>query len=358
MIEEATRVFGDRPKIAVGFIGVGYFLDDDTLEKLGHALHAWCAPGSVMAFSSPYETKVLSPEERRAADEISARFRAARMAVYGRPPSASPSCSPLETRGRPPAGAMAGRREPAPQRRLARVLRLDVWNALLALPRGMNSTIAIRADELTPSVLDALRRRALENVNTLSPLRLPEVARRIVDGLIRFSSNGDALAAEEVGRQCATIGLALQSFFAAGRALSQTLSLQGETREDAVARGLLVSDFIGAAVFGIRAVAYETSSAQREKLEQALQEATNREHESLRDVIRELSTPVVPIADRVLLLPLVGAVDMERSSLIMERLLEAIVAHRAEVVLMDVTGVPSIEPDVAVRLFTVARSAP
>ncbi len=221
----------------------------------------------------------------------------------------------------------------------------------------MNSTIAIRADELTPPVLEALRRRALENVNTLSPLRLPEVARRIVDGLIRFSANGDALAAEEVGRQCATIGLALQSFFAAGRALSQALSLQGETREDAVARGLLVTDFICAAVFGIRAVAYETLSGQREKLEQALQEATNRENESLRDVIRELSTPVVPIADRVLLLPLVGAVDMERSSLIMERLLDAIVAHRAEVVLMDVTGVPSIEPDVAVRLFTVARSA-
>lgn len=86
LIEEATRVFGDRPKIAVGFIGVGYFLEDDTLRKLGRALHAWCAPGSVMAFSSPYETKALTPEERKAADEISARFRSARMALHGRPP--------------------------------------------------------------------------------------------------------------------------------------------------------------------------------------------------------------------------------------------------------------------------------
>jgi O-methyltransferase involved in polyketide biosynthesis len=86
LIEAATRVFGDRPRIAVGFIGVGYFLDDDTLTKLGSALHAWCAPGSVMAFSSPYETKALTPEERRAADEISARFRDARMTLYGRPP--------------------------------------------------------------------------------------------------------------------------------------------------------------------------------------------------------------------------------------------------------------------------------
>jgi anti-anti-sigma regulatory factor len=221
----------------------------------------------------------------------------------------------------------------------------------------MSEFIEIRAAELTAPVLAALRRRALENVNTLSPLRLPDVARRIVDGLVRFAVNGDALAAEDVGRQCATIGLALQSFFAAGRALSQTLSLQGATREESEARGLLVTDFICAAVFGIRAVAYETLSQQREKLEQALQEATKREHEGLRDVIRQLSTPVVPVADRVLLLPLVGAIDMERSSLIMERLLEAVVAHRAEVVLMDLTGVPSIEADVAARLFTIARSA-
>ena len=66
---------------------------------------------------------------------------------------------------------------------------------------------------------------------------------------------------------------------------------------------------------------------------------------------------MVPIADRVLLLPLVGEIDLERSSLIMERLLEAVITHRAEFVLMDVTGVPSIEVEVAVSLFAVARSA-
>jgi hypothetical protein len=46
LIEEATRVFGDRPKIAVGFIGTGFYLDDEALTKLASALHAWCAPGS------------------------------------------------------------------------------------------------------------------------------------------------------------------------------------------------------------------------------------------------------------------------------------------------------------------------
>lgn len=87
LIEEATRVFGDRPKIAVGFIGVGYFLDDDTLTKVARALHAWCAPGSVMAFSTPHETKELTPEELQTSAEIMARFKAARMEVFGRPPA-------------------------------------------------------------------------------------------------------------------------------------------------------------------------------------------------------------------------------------------------------------------------------
>ncbi len=221
----------------------------------------------------------------------------------------------------------------------------------------MSSAIEIRADELTGPVLEALRRHALDNVSTLSPLRLPDVARRLVEGLAHYAVDEDASAAEELGRKCASMGLALKSFFAAGRALTKTLATQGETRDEAITRALLVADFTGAAVYGIRAVVLEIFARERGTLEQAVQEAANREHESLRRVIRELSTPVVPIADRVLLLPLVGAIDIERSSLIMERLLEAVVAHRAEIVLMDVTGVPSVEVEVAVRLFAVARSA-
>ena len=221
----------------------------------------------------------------------------------------------------------------------------------------MSSTIEIRADELTGPVLAALRRHALENLSSLSPLRLPDVARRLVEGVASYATNEDARAAEEIGRQCASQGLVLQSFLAAMRTLLKTLAAQGETPDEAIARALLVTDFTGAAVFGMRTVTLEIFARQRGTLEAALQESANREHENLRRVIRELSTPVVPIADRVLLLPLVGEIDLERSSLIMERLLEAVITHRAEFVLMDVTGVPSIEVEVAVSLFAVARSA-
>ena len=46
-----ARFFGDERRIAVGFIGLSYFLPDETLVNLVQRLHAWCAPGSIMAIS-------------------------------------------------------------------------------------------------------------------------------------------------------------------------------------------------------------------------------------------------------------------------------------------------------------------
>ena len=61
----------------------------------------------------------------------------------------------------------------------------------------------------------------------------------------------------------------------------------------------------------------------------------------------ELSTPVVQIWDRIICLPLIGALDSRRSQLMMERLLERIVKTRAEVAILDITGVPTVDTQVA-----------
>lgn len=222
----------------------------------------------------------------------------------------------------------------------------------------MSSLIEIGgAEELVAPTLQALRPHALENRSTLSPLRLQEVARLLAEGLVRFAATADKPAAEALGTKVIMMGLAISGLLGAMHGFTEVLCAQGATREETAARALLVSDFASALILGMRVGEYQLFDAQRSTLERVLHETTEQERENLRLVIRELSTPVVPLADRVLLLPLVGAVDIERSSLILERLLAAIVAHRAQVVLMDVTGVPSIEVEVAVRLFTVARSA-
>ena len=73
--------------------------------------------------------------------------------------------------------------------------------------------------------------------------------------------------------------------------------------------------------------------------------------------IRELSTPVLQIRDRLLLLPLIGMIDTHRASLITENLLKAIRANRGKVVVMDITGVATIDSMVANHLMQTVSAA-
>jgi rsbT co-antagonist protein RsbR len=73
--------------------------------------------------------------------------------------------------------------------------------------------------------------------------------------------------------------------------------------------------------------------------------------------IEELSTPVLQIRDRMLLVPLVGVLDTQRARLMTEQLLHAIRAHRARVVVIDITGVPAVDSRVANHLFQTVAAA-
>jgi rsbT co-antagonist protein RsbR len=73
--------------------------------------------------------------------------------------------------------------------------------------------------------------------------------------------------------------------------------------------------------------------------------------------LRELSTPVLELDDRVLVVPLVGALDVDRIRALNERLLERISAVRALVVIFDVTGIPVIDTAIAHELLNTAAVA-
>jgi len=75
------------------------------------------------------------------------------------------------------------------------------------------------------------------------------------------------------------------------------------------------------------------------------------------EAIRELSTPVLQIRDRLLLLPIIGVVDTHRAHLIMQNLLAEVRAKRAKVVVMDVTGVATIDSKVANHLLQTVAAA-
>ncbi|WP_231511163.1 STAS domain-containing protein [Chondromyces apiculatus] len=99
---------------------------------------------------------------------------------------------------------------------------------------------------------------------------------------------------------------------------------------------------------------------ERRKVEQLNAERTALQQELIRTqqaALRELATPLVPLADGVIAMPLVGAIDTERAAQIMETLLDGVTAQSARVALLDVTGVRTVDTQVAGALIRTARAA-
>lgn len=75
------------------------------------------------------------------------------------------------------------------------------------------------------------------------------------------------------------------------------------------------------------------------------------------NMLIDLSTPVLKVWDDVVLLPLIGSIDGDRATQIIENLLEAIVYNRAKVAVIDVTGVSVIDTYVAQHLMKTIAAA-
>jgi rsbT co-antagonist protein RsbR len=75
------------------------------------------------------------------------------------------------------------------------------------------------------------------------------------------------------------------------------------------------------------------------------------------EAIRELSTPVLQVRERMLILPMIGVVDAQRARQLTEQLLRGIRGNRAKVVVIDITGVPSVDSKVANHLVQTVEAS-
>jgi anti-anti-sigma factor len=72
---------------------------------------------------------------------------------------------------------------------------------------------------------------------------------------------------------------------------------------------------------------------------------------------RQLSIPIAPIHDGVLVVPLVGALDDYRAQVLTHRILDAISQSRTQLLLLDISGVDGVDGDVAGRLLQTVKAA-
>lgn len=72
--------------------------------------------------------------------------------------------------------------------------------------------------------------------------------------------------------------------------------------------------------------------------------------------LRELSTPLIPISDTVVIMPLIGTIDSTRAQQVLETLLEGIAQHQAAIAILDITGVQVVDTQVANALIRAAQA--
>lgn len=99
----------------------------------------------------------------------------------------------------------------------------------------------------------------------------------------------------------------------------------------------------------------EASQRQAQMLAE-LEERTA-EQARLLALVEELSTPVIPIFEDTIALPLVGSIDSRRAQRITAELLEGIGQRRAKMAIIDITGVPTVDTAVVNSLMQAVRAA-
>ncbi|WP_437606143.1 substrate-binding domain-containing protein [Sorangium sp. So ce834] len=86
-------------------------------------------------------------------------------------------------------------------------------------------------------------------------------------------------------------------------------------------------------------------------------ESLSRRQEALLDTIAAMSSPAVPIAPGVLVMPIVGTLDAQRSGRFIEAMLQEISEHKARAVIIDVTGMAVVDASAASHIAQAARAA-
>lgn len=103
-------------------------------------------------------------------------------------------------------------------------------------------------------------------------------------------------------------------------------------------------------------LAFVRDISERKRTEEERSQLQAQVIEAQRAALHELSTPLIPVADGVVVMPLIGSMDSARAQQVMETLLEGVATHRATIALLDITGLPVVDTQVAHALVRAAQA--
>jgi rsbT co-antagonist protein RsbR len=225
-------------------------------------------------------------------------------------------------------------------------------------------TASISTEGLLPQLVEHLRqnRTALreewarriteaELLTAMSPEEIFSEATTVYDSYVEVLETGSVEALQDYARD-----------------LSERIIPRGVETNEVVGIVLLLRDVLARSLFE----KYQTDFDLLNKVLDAYEPAANRiantvagnfvgERERVirqqQEAIRELSTPVLQVRERLLILPIIGVLDGQRARQLTEQLLRGIRANRAKVVVIDITGVPTIDSTVANHLVQTVEAS-
>jgi len=233
------------------------------------------------------------------------------------------------------------------------------------------STVVVPLQPLSESSITLLRELVAHLRESRTQLR-EEWARRITEAQLLTAMSKDEIFAEATALYDNYVDVletgSVEALQAYARNLSERIIPRGVETHEVVGIVLLLRDVLARSLFA----KYHADFTKLNRVLDAYEPAANRiantvavsfvrERERVireqQEAIRELSTPVLPVRERLLILPVIGTVDPLRARQLTEQLLRGIRTNRARVVVMDITGVPAMDQTVANHLVLTVEAS-
>ncbi len=220
-----------------------------------------------------------------------------------------------------------------------------------------SQTAGISSEGLLPQLVQHLRRNrtglreewarritAAELLTAMTPEEIFSEATAVYDNYVEVLETGSVEALQDYARD-----------------LSERIIPRGVETDEVLGIVLLLRDVLARSLFEKYQAEFDMLNRVLDAYEPAANRIANtvgvsfvQERERIirqqQEAIRELSTPVLQVREQLLILPIIGVLDSQRARQVTEQLLRAIRANRAKVVVIDITGVPTIDSTVANHL--------